>query len=161
MIKINIPYIPAKKPPPPFLSFWWSKVWGGAYTMNIKRRQFFSESKFWHDFRGCCSWFLFEEVSEPEEMTDDDSTFSPWELKIEFISRKFIQLTLIELLFSFIFLKCVSKNFGRLKRVILYSRRSLLSFHFSIRFNILFAIHLFNTIRSLSTIGMNLTKVSI
>ena len=47
--------------------------------------------------------FHFEEVSEPEEMTDDDSDFSPWELKIEFIPRKFIQFTLIELLF-FIFL---------------------------------------------------------
>ena len=37
-------------------------------------------------------------------MTDDDSDFSPLELKIEFILRKFIQFTLIELLFSFIFL---------------------------------------------------------
>ena len=37
-------------------------------------------------------------------MTDDDSTFSPWELKIEFIPRKFIQLTPIELLFSSTFL---------------------------------------------------------
>ena len=38
-------------------------------------------------------------------MTDDDSDFSPWELKIEFIPRKFIQFTLIiKLLFSFIFI---------------------------------------------------------
>ena len=48
--------------------------------------------------------FLFEEVSEPEEMTDDDSDFSPWELKLEFTPRKFIEFTLIKLLFSFIFL---------------------------------------------------------
>ena len=38
-------------------------------------------------------------------MTDDDSTFRPREFKIEFIPRKFIQLTLIEFLISFIFLK--------------------------------------------------------
>ena len=38
--------------------------------------------------------FLFEEGSELEEMTDDDSNFSPWELKIEFIPRKFIHFTL-------------------------------------------------------------------
>ena len=28
-------------------------------------------------------------VSEPEEITDDDSDFSPWELKIEFIPSSF------------------------------------------------------------------------
>ena len=48
--------------------------------------------------------FIFEEVSEPEGMTDDDSDFSPLELKIEFIPRKFIQFTLMKLLLSFIFL---------------------------------------------------------
>ena len=40
--------------------------------------------------------FHFEEVSEPEEMTDDDSDFSPGELK--FTPRKFIQFTLIKIL---------------------------------------------------------------
>ena len=48
--------------------------------------------------------FHFGEVSEPEEMTDDDSDFSRSELKIEFTPRKFIQFTLIKLLLSFIFL---------------------------------------------------------
>ena len=27
--------------------------------------------------------FLFEEVPEPEEMTDDDSDFSPWEIFLD------------------------------------------------------------------------------
>ena len=48
--------------------------------------------------------FLFEQVSEPEEMTDDDSNLSLWELKIKVIPRKFIQFTFIKLLFSFTFL---------------------------------------------------------
>ena len=42
--------------------------------------------------------FLFEEDSELKEMTDDDSNSSPWELKIEFIPRKFIHFTLNSLL---------------------------------------------------------------
>ena len=29
-----------------FFNFWWSKVWGGAYTANIKRRPFFQNQNF-------------------------------------------------------------------------------------------------------------------
>ena len=41
-------------------------------------------------------------VSKPEEMTDDDSDFSPCELKIEFVPRKFLEFTLIKRLFFLI-----------------------------------------------------------
>ena len=41
--------------------------------------------------------FIFEEVSEPEEITDEDTEFSPWDLKIEFIPRNLIQFTLTDL----------------------------------------------------------------
>ena len=104
-----IPYMLAYTSP--FFNFRWSKVWWGGLSNEHKTKTVFSESKFWHDF-----WiseegtihpyydelddvavdFLFEEISEPEEMTDDDFDFSPWELKIEFIPRKFIQFTLIK-----------------------------------------------------------------
>ena len=88
----------------------------GAYTTNIKRRLFRNQSFFRNLFRKNFGMTLDRKrqrnlniysdhvVSEPEEMTDDDSDFSPLELKIEFIPRKFIQFTLFELLFSFIFL---------------------------------------------------------
>ena len=46
---------------------------------------------------------FFEEVSEPEEMTDDDSNFSPSDLKIEFVPRKLIPFTLIKLPIFFVF----------------------------------------------------------
>ena len=77
MIKINIPYFPAKKPPPLFLNFWWSKVWGGGlYDEHKTKTVFFRNQKFGMILEDSAVDF-FEEVSEPKEMTDDDSTFSP------------------------------------------------------------------------------------
>ena len=42
----QVPYIPAYKPP--FLNFWWSKVWVGGLYDEHKTKTVFSEPKFWH-----------------------------------------------------------------------------------------------------------------
>ena len=78
---------------------------GGGLYGEHKTKTVFSESKFWHDLIENIKSpldFLSEEVSEPEEMTDDDSDFSPLELKIKFTRWNFIQFTLIKLLFFLI-----------------------------------------------------------
>ena len=64
--------------PPLFLTFWWSKVWGGGlYDEHKTKTVFFRIQNFGMTLDDVAVDFLFEEVSEPEEMTDVDSDFSP------------------------------------------------------------------------------------
>ena len=67
------------------MNFWWSKDWGGGLYDEHKTKTFFQNKNFGmitiHPFDDelddVAVDFHFEEVSEPEEMTDDDSDFSP------------------------------------------------------------------------------------
>ena len=91
--------------PPPFWIFGGQKFREGLIRRTQDEDSYFRNQNFCMTLDDVAFDFLFEEVSEPEEMTDDDSNFSPsWELKIEFKPRKFIHFTLFEVFFSFTFL---------------------------------------------------------
>ena len=80
---------------PPFFEFLVVKsLERGLYDEYKTKTVFFRNQNFCMTLDDVAFDFLFEEDSELDEMTDDDSNFSPWELKVEFIPRKFIHFTL-------------------------------------------------------------------
>ena len=60
--------------PSPFLNFWWSKVWGGGLYDEHKTKTVFQNQNFgihpYDQLDDVAVDFLFDEVSEPEDITD-------------------------------------------------------------------------------------------